>query len=345
MIAHRGGYGVGLIFAASLATFAAGGAALAQAPLYYEDFEDETLEAGTRVSEGTVAGGVVTFDDQSPTARGFVSVVRPSPDPTPMQPGTFAVPLLTFSWDVVEPVFEHPGQTFEMLFRAGPGTGTSSLGSGDDLYEVISYRTAADPTRFDFKNNGNETIFVVYNNKAAPETFASPIDGADVTLEGMQGVGYVKDNEADAWGSARPIANFDTPTNPGELSRFSVGSSSNGNQGGFALDNLLVMPGITFNRAVTNPGVPGDVNGDMLVDVNDFNVIRDHFQQTVTMRTEGDLNRDGFVDFRDYRQWKNNVAPAAEGAAVPETSSVVLALAALGGLSRCRRCRAVSVIS
>jgi hypothetical protein len=314
--------------AAAVASMLLGAAtASAQAPLYYEDFEDETLEPGTRVSEGTVANGIVTFNDQSATARGFVSVVRQSPDPITMQPGTFAVPLLTFSWDVVEPVFEHPGFSFEMLFRAGPGTGTSSLGSGDDLYEVISYRTAADPTRFDYQNNGNETIFVIYNNKATPETFVNPIDNMDFTLQPFQGVGYVLNNDTNTWGVARPAANFDTPTTPGDLSRFSVGSSSNANQGGFAMDNLLVMPGATFDRAITDPGVAGDVNGDMLVDINDFNIIRDHFQQTVTMRTEGDLNRDGFVDFRDYRQWKSNVPAPAEGAAgaVPEPSSALLA--------------------
>jgi len=310
--------------------------------LYYEDFADETLEPGTRVSEGTVAGGIVTFNDQSATTRGFVSVVRQSPDPTTMQPGTFAVPLLTFSWDVVEPVFEHPGFSFEMLFRAGPGTGTSSLGSGDDLYEVISYRTAADPTRFDYQNNGNETIFVIYNNKATPETFVNPIDNMDFTLQAFQGVGYVLNNDTNTWGVARPAANFDTPTNPGDLSRFSVGSSSNGNQGGFAMDNLLVMSGATFDRGPANPGTPGDVDGDMDVDFDDFAVIRDHFQQSVTMRTEGDLNSDGVVDFRDYRQWKSNVAPPATGtgAAVPEPAAALLvALAGCGAYLAARRPR------
>jgi hypothetical protein len=307
-------------------------------PLYYEDFEDETLEAGTNIGQGTVANGIVTFDDQSTTARGYVSVVRQSPDPTTMLPGTFAVPLLTFSWDVVEPVFEVTGQSFEMLFRAGPGTGTNSLQSADDVYEVIAYRTAADPTRGDYQNNGNETLFVLLNNKATPETFTSPIDGSEVTLQAMQGVGYVHNNETDTWGTVRGIANFDTPGTPGDLSRFSVGSSSSGNQGGFALDNLLVMPGITFDRPVTTPGLPGDVNGDMVVDINDFNIIRDHFQQSVTGREQGDLVRDGFVDFKDYRQWKTNVAGSGGAAAVPEPASGLLAMAALvGGLGVARK--------
>jgi hypothetical protein len=91
------------------------------------------------------------------------------------------------------------------------------------------------------------------------------------------------------------------------------------------------------NFTVEGKGViPGDVDKDDDVDLNDFNAIRDHFQQSVTMREQGDLNGDGMVDFLDFRQWKTHF-PTPNGAAsgaVPEPSSVGLALLAAAGLAR-----------
>jgi hypothetical protein len=75
--------------------------------------------------------------------------------------------------------------------------------------------------------------------------------------------------------------------------------------------------------------LPGDVDNMNGVDLVDYQIIRDHFLQNATMRSEGDLNNDGFVDFRDFRLWKNNfpTPPPGSGAiveAVPEPSGVCL---------------------
>jgi hypothetical protein len=77
----------------------------------------------------------------------------------------------------------------------------------------------------------------------------------------------------------------------------------------------------------------------MDVDMDDFAIIQSHFQQPATMRTDGDLNGDEIVDFRDFRQWKNNFPTPAPGgsAAIPEPASVVLAGLMVAGLAATRR--------
>jgi hypothetical protein len=92
--------------------------------------------------------------------------------------------------------------------------------------------------------------------------------------------------------------------------------------------------------------VPGDVNGDRVVDSVDFDIIRNHFLLSATTREEGDLNRDGLVEFADFRIWKNNVPPGSGSAAsIPEPGTLILVECALlccfGRLSRRHRARAV----
>jgi hypothetical protein len=94
--------------------------------------------------------------------------------------------------------------------------------------------------------------------------------------------------------------------------------------------------------------VPGDVNGDRVVDNADFDIIRGNFLLSATTRQEGDLNRDGLVEFADFRIWKDNV-PAGVGslADIPEPGTLILAECALFvgilrlSLSRRYRARAV----
>ena len=92
--------------------------------------------------------------------------------------------------------------------------------------------------------------------------------------------------------------------------------------------------------------VPGDVNGDRVVNNADFDIIRGNFLLSATTREEGDLNRDGLVEFADFRIWKNN-APAGigSGASIPEPGTLILAecaiLLCIGRFSRRNRARAV----
>jgi len=71
--------------------------------------------------------------------------------------------------------------------------------------------------------------------------------------------------------------------------------------------------------------VAGDVNGDGVADINDYNIILANFGNSVTQRTEGDLIPDGLIDFRDFRQWKDN-RTALTGSAIPEPSSLMMIL-------------------
>jgi hypothetical protein len=95
------------------------------------------------------------------------------------------------------------------------------------------------------------------------------------------------------------------------------------------------------------PFILGDVDGDGIGGEfpDDFNPIRDNFQKLVSERTDGDIVRNGKVDFADFRQWKTAFV-AGGGAlesidvsflAVPEPSATALILLGLIGAARVRR--------
>jgi hypothetical protein len=90
--------------------------------------------------------------------------------------------------------------------------------------------------------------------------------------------------------------------------------------------------------------VPGDVNGDGVVNASDFNVIRDHLFSAGN-RSQGDLTNDGVVDFVDFRAWKTAFEGSGAGSAasfdslIPEPATASLALLAASSLALGRRRR------
>ncbi|BBO35252.1 hypothetical protein [Lacipirellula parvula] len=91
--------------------------------------------------------------------------------------------------------------------------------------------------------------------------------------------------------------------------------------------------------------LPGDVNGDNLVNMADYQLIRSNFQATGATRALGDLTGpqggnvgDGVVDFFDFAQWQQHF-PSATGAfdVVPEPTGIALAAIAMGGVVQLRR--------
>ncbi len=99
-------------------------------------------------------------------------------------------------------------------------------------------------------------------------------------------------------------------------------------------------------RFLTEAVLAGDTDNDGVVEFeDDFFPIRDNFLTATNLRGEGDLDLSGFVDIRDFREWKNAfngppelIAQAfAQLNAVPEPSGfVLLALAACAAAKRNR---------
>jgi hypothetical protein len=85
--------------------------------------------------------------------------------------------------------------------------------------------------------------------------------------------------------------------------------------------------------------LPGDVNDDGQVNINDFHIIRSNLFKTNQTRAQGDLIPNGVVDFADFREWKLRApaglaASVSFGASIPEPGTGILfaigtALAAL----------------
>lgn len=79
------------------------------------------------------------------------------------------------------------------------------------------------------------------------------------------------------------------------------------------------------------PATTGDVDGLGGVTIADFNIIKNNLFNNATMRTQGDLNDDGIVDFFDFREWKTAAGGLGEGVSLfggeaPEPASGLLAV-------------------
>ena len=89
--------------------------------------------------------------------------------------------------------------------------------------------------------------------------------------------------------------------------------------------------------------IPGDANGDGLVDGADYTRWADHFLQTNQAIASGDFTGDGIVDGADYTVWADHfnpgkaALPAAgmpmQPAIVPEPSSLLLAVFGVCGIA------------
>jgi hypothetical protein len=101
---------------------------------------------------------------------------------------------------------------------------------------------------------------------------------------------------------------------------------------------------VSFEQEVGPPPVPGDVNGDGFVTIEDFDIIRDNFRMAVTSRGQGDLVSNGLVDLFDFKEWKTGFLAGGGSLAgmdlglisnVPEPGSLQLVLlAALAVVAR-----------
>lgn len=104
--------------------------------------------------------------------------------------------------------------------------------------------------------------------------------------------------------------------------------------------------GLILVASAESPCDPGDVNCDTNVDSTDLGIIAAHFRQSGG-RELGDLSGNGFIDFDDFQQWKQNFPGAFPGSGsladffghVPEPTSAVLCFSGVLGLSTMARRR------
>ncbi len=98
-------------------------------------------------------------------------------------------------------------------------------------------------------------------------------------------------------------------------------------------------PGGTTSEAfLLTPALPGDANLDGQVDINDLTIVLAHYGQTGMAWTQGEFTGDGTVDINDLtivlaHYGQSAGAAAADTAAVPEPSALLLSAAALAGLA------------
>jgi hypothetical protein len=82
-------------------------------------------------------------------------------------------------------------------------------------------------------------------------------------------------------------------------------------------------------------GVPGDYDGDGIVDASDYTVFRDHLNQSFALANR-DPNNSGLINAGDFTYWKSHFGATSgsgsaslSGGSVPEPTSWLLL--AIGG--------------
>jgi hypothetical protein len=85
---------------------------------------------------------------------------------------------------------------------------------------------------------------------------------------------------------------------------------------------------IFFRAFAGIPGLPGDYNGDQVVDAADYTVWRNHLGESFQLQNEGVGVTEGMVTIEDYDFWKQRYGQSTSGfgglSSVPEPTSCLL---------------------
>jgi len=133
------------------------------------------------------------------------------------------------------------------------------------------------------------------------------------------------DPSAPLWDAHNQVIRFDSgpdfPAQSVAYTQFRVNVTATGATTGA----FFQINEIEFFGRPADIGIPGDVNLDDVVDIEDYRIIRDNMG-TSNGRALGDLNFSGRIGIDDFRIWKDVFsAPAA----VPEPAAFSLLLAAV----------------
>lgn len=125
---------------------------------------------------------------------------------------------------------------------------------------------------------------------------------------------------------------------PGEQGDYIVFRNVTGNS--FTLTSAAVVTRAPVNAIEILPAsaVIGDADGDGIVDIADFDLIRNNFLNTVTAGEDGDLDFSTVVDLSDFRIWKNAFGGGGPNN-VPEPSTIAMLLLGGAGFVLARRLR------
>jgi hypothetical protein len=93
---------------------------------------------------------------------------------------------------------------------------------------------------------------------------------------------------------------------------------------------------VEYDEIPVVPGLPADFDGNGEVDLVDFNTLKDNFGIVNAMKSQGDADGDGDVDLVDFNVLKDTFGQSG-AAAVPEPSTIALALMGLVGMFFARR--------
>jgi hypothetical protein len=273
--------------------------------------------------------GTAVLDDATTTGRASFVIRWDAASPLDNEVMTLQVDFT----QPIDPYLHDPVTRMEVIMRAGVGTNNNTMSSAEQVIEAIAYRGDFDdaaPSRLPL-NDGSETLFMVYNNKATELTFSSPVDGTDVVLPAFNYVPYVLNRTTSTFA---PLAQKGiSHTNPlaeeppRDIIKVGIGSSSNADIGRFAIDNVLIRSGVLFDRTFPSTGgTPGDFDASGFVDSADFALWQERFGNTAPPLADAD--NDGDSDGADFLAWQQNFAPAA-ASAVPEPASLVVASLAM----------------